>query len=159
MKRSKYAVVAVAALALGLMVATLGHADDKMKKASGKVHHIAMHVDQNDKAVMNLVLNNVENLMDAYQEKGETVEIEVVAYGPGLIMLRDDKSPVKGRLASLKKRAFPSKVTYSACHNTMMKMEKKEGHAIPIVSEARIVPGGVVRLTELQEQGWAYIKP
>ena len=87
------------------------------------------------------------------------MEIEVVAYGPGLMMLRDDKSPVKGRLASLKKVAFPSKLTYSACHNTMTKMEKKEGHPIPIVSEARVVPGGVVRLTELQEQGWAYIRP
>ena len=41
----------------------------------------------------------------------------------------------------------------------MEKMEKQEGHPIPIVSEARIVPGGVVRLNELQEQGWSYIKP
>jgi len=159
MKKLAYAVAAVAAFAFAMTAVTPGHADDKMKKVSTKVHHIAMHVDQNDKAVMNLALNNVENLMDAYQEKGETVEIEVVAYGPGLIMLRDDKSPVKDRLASLKKRAFPSKVTYSACGNTMAKAEKKEGHPVKIVSDARVVPGGVVRLTELQEQGWAYIKP
>ena len=159
MKRSTFAVTAVAALAFGLMAAVPGHAADNMQKVSGKVHHIAMHVDKNDKAVMNLVLNNVENLMDAYQAKGESVEIEVVAYGPGLTMLRDDKSPVKARLETINKRAFPSKVTYSACGNTMAKAEKKEGHPIPIVSEARVVPGGVVRLTELQEQGWAYIKP
>jgi uncharacterized protein len=159
MKRSKYAVLAVAALALGLMAATPGHADENMKKASGKVHHIVFQVSQNDKAKMALALNNVENIMQAYQEKGETAEIEVVAYGPGLMMLRDDKSPVKDRLANLKKVAFPSKLTYSACHVTMGKMEKKEGHPIKIVSEARIVPGGVVRLTELQEQGWTYIKP
>ncbi len=159
MRKFVYAAAAMAALALVVTAVTPGHADDKMKKASARVHHIAMHVDQNDKAVMNLVLNNVENLMDAYQEKGETVEIEVVAYGPGLIMLRDDKSPVKGRLATIRKRAFPSKVTYSACGNTKAKMEKKEGHPVKIVSEARVVPGGVVRLTELQEQGWAYIKP
>ena len=159
MKRFTLAMAALAALAFAVTTATPGHADDNMKKPGGKVHHIAVHVDQNDKAVMNLALNNVENLMDAYQEKGESVEIEIVAYGPGLMMLRDDKSPVKGRLATIKKRAFPSKVTYSACHNTMTKMEKKEGHPIKIVSEARVVPGGVVRLTELQEQGWTYIKP
>ena len=159
MRKFVYAVAAVAALAFAVTAATPGHADDKMKKASAKVHHIAMHVDQNDKAVMNLALNNVENLMQAYQDKGETVEIELVAYGPGLMMLRDDKSPVKDRLASLKKVAFPSKLTYSACGNTMAKMQKKEGHPIKIVSDARVVPGGVVRLTELQEEGWAYIKP
>ena len=38
-------------------------------------------------------------------------------------------------------------------------MEKAEGHAIPIVPEAKVVIAGVVRLTELQEQGWTYIRP
>ncbi len=153
MKRFTYAMAALATLALGTMTATPGHAADK------KVHHIAIQVDQSDKATMNLVLNNVANMMQYYQDKGEKADIEVVAYGPGLMMLRADKSPVKGRLASLKKVAFPSTLTFSACHNTMMNMQKKEGHAIPIVSEARVVPAGVVRLTELEEQGWSYIRP
>lgn len=97
--------------------------------------------------------------MEYYHGKGEKVEIDVVAYGPGLNMLREDKSPVKDRLTHIKSGAFPSSVTFSACHNTMMGMEKREGHPIPIVPEATVVPAGVVRLTELQEQGWTYIKP
>jgi intracellular sulfur oxidation DsrE/DsrF family protein len=157
MKRFTVAVAAFAALALGMMVATPGHAAEKAAK--GKTHHIAFQIDQNNPALMNLVLNNVQNMMEYYHGKGEDAQIEVVAYGPGLMMLRQDKSPVKDRLKQLKELAFPSKLTYSACHNTMMNMEKKEGHPIKIVSEARVVPGGVVRLTELQEQGWAYIRP
>ena len=159
MRKFAYAVAALAALAFGAMAATPGHAADNMKKADAKTHHIVFQIDENNKARMNLVLNNVENVMEYYRDKGEPLQVEVVAYGPGLMMLRDDKSPVKGRLANLKKVAFPAKLTYSACHNTMTKMEKKEGHPIKIVSEARVVPGGVVRLNELQEQGWAYIKP
>ncbi len=142
----------VAALAASVMIVS-------PSQAAEKTHHIVFHIDQNDKAAMDLLLNNVENVMEYYQGKGEGLEVEVVAYGPGLMMLRDDKSPVKARLASLKKVAFPSKLTYSACGVTLGKMEKKEGHKVPIVAEARVVPGGVVRLTELQEQGWAYIKP
>lgn len=157
MKRFTYAVVAIAALALGLMAATPGHAADKDKKV--KVHHIAYQINENDKARMNLLLNNVEQSMEYYHSKGEQAEIEVVAYGPGLNMLRADNSPVKERLKRIKEGGFPSRVTYSACGNTIAKAEKKEGHAIPIVSEARVVPGGVVRLTELQEEGWAYIRP
>jgi intracellular sulfur oxidation DsrE/DsrF family protein len=159
MKRFKYAVVAVAALALGFMVATPGHAAEKAKKVKLTTHHIAYQIDQNDPALMNLVLNNVQQSMEYYHSKGEQAQIEVVAYGPGLMMLRQDKSPVKDRLKRIKEGSFPSGVTYSACHNTMIKMEKKEGHAIPIISEARVVPGGVVRLTELEEQGWTYIRP
>jgi uncharacterized protein len=148
----RFVLAAVAVLA-AISFAVPGHAADN------KPHRIAFHVDQNDPALMNLVLNNVSNLLEYYHGKGEQVQIEVVAYGPGLNMLRADKSPVKDRLKRIKSGSFPSSVAFAACHNTMMGMEKKEGHPIPIVSEAKIVPAGVVRLTELQEQGWSYIRP
>jgi len=127
--------------------------------ADAKPHRIAIQVDQNDPATMNLTLNNVTNIMKYYGDKGEPVEIEVVAYGPGLNMFRDDKSPVKDRLKQISEMAFPSKVKFSACGNTKAGMEKKEGHPIVIVPQASIVPSGVVQLSELQEQGWTYIKP
>jgi intracellular sulfur oxidation DsrE/DsrF family protein len=38
-------------------------------------------------------------------------------------------------------------------------MEKTEGKAISVVSDATIVPSGVVRIMELQEQGWSYVRP
>jgi intracellular sulfur oxidation DsrE/DsrF family protein len=125
--------------------------------AAGKAHRVGFHIDVNDPAVMNLLLGNFTNLMEYYAGAGDTAQVEIVAYGPGLHILRDDTSPVKERLTALKTR-FPS-VVYSACHNTMMGMEKTEGHPIVIVPEARVVPAGVVRLVELQEQGYVYIKP
>jgi hypothetical protein len=132
-----------------------GHAAE-----NGKEHRIVFQVDQNNPEVMNLVLNNVQNTLDFSNGKGEAVQVEVVAYGPGLNMLRDDKSPVKERLSRMAKDgSFPAHLQFSACHNTMMGMEKKEGHAIPIVSEAKVVPSGVVRIGELQEQGWSYVRP
>ena len=125
--------------------------------AAFKTHKIALHVDQNDPAIMGLVLNNVANLSTYYSGIGEEATVEVVAYGPGLNMLREDTTPGKARLTSIK-QSIPS-VIFSACNNTKMAMEKAEGHPITIVPEAHIVPAGVVRLTELQEQGWVYIKP
>jgi len=127
--------------------------------ADAKPHRIAIQVDQNDAATMNLALNNVTNIMQYYRDKGETVSVEVVAYGPGLNMYREDTSPVKDRLKQIVSLAFPSEVKFSACGNTKQGMEKKEGHPITIVPQASIVPSGVVRLSELQEQGWTYIKP
>jgi intracellular sulfur oxidation DsrE/DsrF family protein len=127
--------------------------------ADGKAHRIAIHVDQNDPAVMNLALNNATNVIEYYRGKGEDVDVDLVTYGPGLNMLRDDTSPVKDRIKHLKELAFPGKIQFSACENTRKGMEKKEGHVIPIVSEATIVPSGVVRLMELQEQGWSYVRP
>jgi intracellular sulfur oxidation DsrE/DsrF family protein len=127
---------------------------------NGKEHRIVVQVDQNDPAAMNLVLNNVENMLEYYNGKGEVANIEVVAFGPGLRMLRDDTSPVKDRVMRMAKDgSFPSTLQFSACHNTMMAAEKREGHPIPIISVAKVVPSGVVRITELQEQGWTYLRP
>lgn len=127
--------------------------------AEGRTHHIAIQVDQNDPQVMNLALNNVNAAINYYRGKNEEVDIEVVAYGPGLHMLRADTSPVQDRIKQLKDLVFPGKIQFSACNNTKQGMEKAEGRAITIVPEATIVPSGVVRLTELQEQGWSYVRP
>ena len=127
--------------------------------ADGKTHRIAIQVDQNDPQVMNLVLNNATNIIDYYRGKNEDVDIEIVAYGPGLHMLRTDSSPVQDRIRRIKDMAFPGKIQFSACNNTRKGMEKAEGHPISIVPEATIVPSGVVRLMELQEAGWSYVRP
>jgi intracellular sulfur oxidation DsrE/DsrF family protein len=127
--------------------------------AEGKTHHLIVHVDQNDPQVMNMALNNVTNVIEYYRNRNEEVNVEVVAYGPGLHMLRADTSPVQDRVKHLKDMTFPGKIQFSACNVTKMGMEKTEGHAIAILPDATIVPSGVIRLMELQEQGWSYVRP
>lgn len=140
-------VLALGALALSAHVAL----------AQGQTHKIAFQVDQNDPQVMNLTLNNVQNAIEAFAGMGDKVDIEVVAYGPGLNMFIKGKSPVAERIGAMSLE-HPD-VVFSACGNTLAKMEQATGHKIPLLSEAHVVPGGVVRLTELQEQGYAYIRP
>lgn len=120
-------------------------------------HKVVIHVDENDPATMNLALNNVANVKKYYDSKGEAVEIELVAYGPGLHMFRSDTSPVKDRLSMMALEM--DNLTFSACGNTHRNMSKKAGKDIVLVEEANMVPSGVVQLIELQEQGYAYIRP
>ena len=127
--------------------------------ADGKTHRIAIQVDQNDPQVMNLALNNATNVIEYYRSRNEDVDVDIVTYGPGLHMLRADTSPVQDRIKRLKDMAFPGKIQFSACNNTKQGMEKTEGHAISILPDATIVPSGVVRLMELEEQGWSYVRP
>ena len=150
------AVVITLALALGLALSPAGNAAEARKH-----HRVAIQVDQNDPAVMELALNNATNVMEHYRSKGEDVEVEIVAYGPGLHMLRDDTSPVKDRIKRMANSGSSSrsKITFAACNNTKEGMEKREGHAVTIIPQATIVPSGVVQLMELQEQGWTYVRP
>jgi hypothetical protein len=140
-------------------VALLSMAFASAAFAEGKTHHLVVHVDQNDPQVMNMALNNVTNVIEYYRNRNEEVNVEVVAYGPGLHMLRADTSPVQDRVKHLKDMTFPGTIQFSACNVSKMGMEKTEGHAIAILPDATIVPSGVIRLMELQEQGWSYVRP
>jgi len=120
-------------------------------------HRLAVQVNVNDPATMNLALNNVSNAARHYSELGQKVEIEVVAFGPGLHMLRDDTSPVKARIKSMSE-SMPE-ITFSACRNTRENMTKVEAKEVPLVSQAKVTDSGVVRLMELQERGWTYLRP
>jgi hypothetical protein len=128
-----------------------------LRAAEAKAHHVAIHVDSKDPAVMNLALNNAANVARDFTGRGQQVEIEIVTYGPGLHMLRDDTSPVKERIKSMS--ASMPYLTFDACANTRKGMQKAEGKEIPLVSQAKVVPSGVVHLVELQEKGWSYIRP
>jgi intracellular sulfur oxidation DsrE/DsrF family protein len=120
-------------------------------------HRLAVQVDVNDPALMNLALNNVSNVAQHYKEIGQNVEIEVIAFGPGLHMLRNDTSPVKERIKSINE-TMPQ-ITFSACGNTRDNMTRAEAKDISLLSEAKVVKSGVVRLMELQERGWSYLRP
>jgi uncharacterized protein len=142
-----------AALAMTLVFALPGSAAE-----GAKDHRVAIQVDQNDADVMNLALTNAKNVLEHYQVRGENVSIEIVAYGPGLHMLRADTSQVKDRIKEMVGQ-YPTRIKFSACNNTKQAMEKREGKAFTIIPEASIVPSGVVQLMELQEQGWSYVRP
>ncbi|MCK1745420.1 DsrE family protein [Bradyrhizobium sp. 139] len=122
-----------------------------------KSHQLILQVNSNEPATMNLVLNNAANVAQYYRDLGEAVSIEVVTFGPGLHMLRDDTSPVKPRIEVLA-MSHPE-ISFKACGNTQENMRKAENKDINLIPQATVVKSGVVRVMELQEQGWSYVKP
>jgi len=129
----------------------------KAAEAPKKSHHLILQVNANDPAMMNLALNSATNVTQYYDNIGEKVTIEIVTYGPGLHMLREDTSPVRARIKAIAE-STPS-ISFAACGNTRENMTRVENKEIPLISEARLVKSGVVHVMELQEKGWTYVKP
>ena len=161
-----HSVVAVAIAIVSLLIAAPSQAQEKKQSsaqqskrivADKKVHRLILQVNTNDPAMMNLALNNATNVTQYYKDLGAKVTIEIVTFGPGLHMLRDDTSPVKARIKAISE-STPS-ISFAACGNTRENMSKVESKEIPLIAEAKVVKSGVVRVMELQEQGWSYVKP
>ncbi len=121
------------------------------------VEKLVIQVNDNDPKLHNLALNNAKNVAEYYAAKGQKVDIQIVTYGPGLHMLRSDTSAVKQRIAAMSLEN--TNIAFAACGNTRSNMAKQEGKDIPLISEAKLVPSGVVQIMELQKSGYAYLRP
>ena len=127
------------------------------QQSTPKSHRLLLQINTDDLQTMNIVLGNAMNAKKYYDSKGEALQVEVVAYGPGISMLREDKSQVKDRIAEAK-AAIPG-MAFSMCNNAKMAAEKREGLTITPLAGVKVVPAGIVRVMELQEEGWTYVKP
>ncbi|MBV8186257.1 MAG: DsrE family protein [Alphaproteobacteria bacterium] len=155
MKRVIYLVPVVLIAAVAYFV--FGRATLESSEPRAKTHRVVLQVNSDEPATMNLALNNATNVEQYYKSRGEPVQVEVVAFGPGLHMLRDDTSPVKDRLRKMAEAG--STISFKACGNTRENMARRENGNIPLVAQASVVSSGVVHVMELQEQGWSYVRP
>ena len=112
-------------------------------------YKVVLQVSDADPGKWNLALNNATNILHDLG-KGN-VSIEIVAYGPGIAMLKSD-SKVADRLA----QALDSSVGIEACENSMQRFKLQKSD---MYSGIAYVPSGVVHIMQRQREGWQYIRP
>jgi len=139
-------------LALALMVGAASSAfalDPAPSTAAGAKNRIVVQVSDNDTGKWNLALNNASNLQ---KDLGAgNIDIEIVAYGPGIGMLKAD-SIAANRVSD----AMAAGVKVVACENTMQAQKLSKGDMIANVG---YVKAGVVEIMQKQQEGWAYLRP
>ena len=140
------AVVAMFAAALWLS-ATVAPAH--AQQAAPQRAKVVIQVSDADQGKWNLALNNAKNIQTDLG--AANVDVEIVAYGPGIGMLKMD-SPVGGRVDE----ATSAGVKVIACENTMKGQKLTRADMLNGIG---YVPAGVVELMSRQQQGWAYIRP
>jgi len=98
-------------------------------------------------------LRNIKNHLDT----DPTARITVVTHATGVDFLMEgakdrNGSSYAGPVAALKARG----VNFEVCEITLASRNLKKSQ---FILEADFTPSGVVRLTKLQKQGFAYIRP
>jgi len=110
---------------------------------------IVVQVSDADSAKWNLALNNARNIQTDLG--AANVDVEIVAYGPGIGMLKAD-SVVGNRIDE----AMTAGVKVVACENTMRAQKLTQAD---MLGKIGYVPAGVVEIMQRQQQGWAYLRP
>jgi len=139
----------LATLALVLFAASGSGISNAQAQQAAQRNGVVIQVSDADPGKWNLALNNAKNIQTDLG--AANVDIEVVAYGPGIGMLKLD-STVGGRVDE----ATAAGVKVVACENTMKGQKLTRADMLNGIG---YVPAGVVELMSRQQQGWAYLRP
>jgi uncharacterized protein len=136
---------------LGLLSATLliAACAQPVLVIGTKRQKLLIQMSEADPAKWNLALNNAKNVQE--ELGAANVDIEIVAYGPGIHMIKFD-SAANSRVTE----AIKSGIAVVACENTMRNLKISRAD---IIAGASYVPAGVVEIMRRQGEGWAYVRP
>lgn len=137
---------ALAVMPISSIAAQAKKAAPAVKEAKKKV---VIQVSDADPKKWALALNNAANVQEDLGK--ENVLIEIVAYGPGLDMLK-----LESEMGDRVKGALDAGVKVVACENTMRKQKLSQGDMLPNLGYAK---AGVVEIMSKQAEGYAYIRP
>ena len=114
-------------------------------------HQLVIQISTDDLRAQQTSLTNIVNIQKHYGI--DNIEIELVAFGPGYRMLTP-QSTLASRIASLAMQ----EVTFTACMNTLISVKEKTGFMPKLIEGVTTTKAGVVRIIELQEHGYSYVK-
>lgn len=126
-------------------------------RAGEGFHQLVLYISDNDPARMSAVLDIAANVSRHYSASAEEVEIEIVAFGPGVQMFLAGTSPVAERLRTFMPGMI--NVTLVACGNTLDTMARHDGQRPALLPDVDVVQVGVAHLMQRAEEGWTVIRP
>jgi intracellular sulfur oxidation DsrE/DsrF family protein len=115
-------------------------------------HKIVLQLSDNDAKKQALVISVAYNLLKAYDP--DKVAIEVVAFGPGIDLLRTESSNRK-----LVESLIAQGVRFDVCLNTVDTVERETGKRPEIIPAATPVQVGVGQILHLTENGYTLVRP
>jgi uncharacterized protein len=115
-------------------------------------HKIVLQLSDNDPKKQGLVISVANNLMKFYDP--DKVAVEIVAFGPGIELLRPD-NPNRKLVESLVAQG----ARVDVCLNTVDTLERDTGKRPEYIAVATPVQVGVAQILFLTENGYTLVKP
>lgn len=117
---------------------------------------IVFHLTNPDQTLAGELLNDVEQMLTAYEKDNKLLRVEIVSHGEGMDLLREKLSQHKSRISQMANRF--TNLTFVACQNTIQRMSIDQGVEITVLPEAQIIDSGVSHVVKRQKEGWSYIR-
>lgn len=116
---------------------------------------IIVQVSNSNPIRIKTALDEAENLLKMYQETNQPFELEIIANGGGLDLLRTDRSSFKNRLARMNAK-YPNLHIY-ACSISIEALQKK-GVQVKLLPKTLIATSALGEISKRVKEGWDYVR-
>lgn len=117
---------------------------------------VVLHVTTGDHFRLKTVLDEAESLLKSHTANHQMVEVEILANGRGLDLLRTRTSPYAERIQAL--QAQYANVAFKACQLAINRVQQEQHINVKLLPAAETVPTAIGRVIQRQQQGWAYVR-
>jgi len=115
-------------------------------------HKVVLQLSDNDPKKQGLVISVASNLMKHYDP--DKVAVEIVAFGPGIELLKPDNANRK-----LVESLVAQGARVDICLNTVDTIERDTGKRPDYIATATPVQVGVAQILLLTENGYTLVRP
>jgi len=112
---------------------------------------VILQVSDGDPKTWNQALNVVANMKANYAKRGTESEIQIVAFGMGIQMLKDDAV-----VANRVRETMMGGAQMVACENSMGRFKLTKDMMLDNITYSET---GVIYIIEKQREGWSVIRP
>lgn len=116
---------------------------------------IIVHVGSSNPVRLKTALDETESLLDSSRRSGRKLQVEIVANGGGVDLLRTDVSPYAKRIGLMQAK-YPT-LDFMACGQTLKKLQEK-GVDVQLLPHTGVASSAMEQITLRLKQDWVYIR-
>lgn len=120
-----------------------------------KSGNVIVHVSNSNPVRLKSALDETENLLNSYKRENRHVNVEIIANGSGLDLLRSDVSPFVQRIALMKAK-YPN-LDLMACQQTIKKLQSR-GIIVKLLPHTGFTHSAAEEIDKRLHQGWDYVR-
>jgi len=123
--------------------------------SASEISRVLVHLSSNNLQNSRNTLSQIDSMMQSYTEEQRLIEVQVVANGTGIELMMQD-SPVSDLINGLMHRY--DNIQFAACNNTLEDLRNETNRDQGLLPGVNVIDSGVVKVIQLQQQGWSYIR-
>jgi intracellular sulfur oxidation DsrE/DsrF family protein len=128
---------------------------DEAEKANGRAANIVLHLATDDGQRVSDALAKIDRFVGQQQSQGfRRVQVEIVANGRGLDLLRIAHTPYEAKVKQLARDDY---VTILACRQAVQRLRER-GVTVDLIPEADLAASALDRIIQRLREGWVYVK-